>query len=49
MHEMNVWGKYSTTEYLAPLYDFLETKYRKVDDGTYMSPKLASECEYKQK
>jgi hypothetical protein len=44
MHEMNVWGRYPTQKYLAPLYDFLDKNYVKVDDGTYMSPKLASEC-----
>jgi hypothetical protein len=44
MHEMEVWNKYSTQEYLAPLYDFLENNYVKVADGTYMSPRLASEC-----
>jgi MFS family permease len=44
MHEMNVWNRYPTSKYLALLYDFLENNYVKVDDGTYLSPKLASVC-----
>lgn len=44
MHEMNVWNKYPTKKYLAPLYDFLDKNYVKLGDETYMSPKLASDC-----
>lgn len=44
LKDTNVWGLYDTSEYLSPLYQFLEANYHKVKDGIYISPKLFMSC-----
>lgn len=42
--DMVVWGAYDTKEYLHPLDEFLETNYKKVNEGIFISPELDSRC-----
>jgi hypothetical protein len=41
---LTVWGKYNTMDYLKPLIRYIEKRYRKVEDGIYLSPNLVNNC-----
>jgi hypothetical protein len=40
-----LWGLYDSKDYLRPLHDYLEGHYIELEEGVYMSPYLAAQCQ----
>jgi hypothetical protein len=43
VRDRDVWG-YEIKDYLSALYEYLDSNYVKIEDGTYLSPYLAAQC-----